>query len=116
MRGLTFCGRAGVLLKHGTRLILLQLICFYRFRRLPGDPSDNEEDAPINAADDDAQPAAAPVDLLPTWKFLLYISPNLFDVCANLIRLTLLYVYVLSTADEVAMTKSSALVFVGKLY
>jgi hypothetical protein len=84
---------AGVFLKHMSRLALIQLLCAYRFQ------------------------SAQKMDLLPAWKLVLYASPNVIDSAANIVRLSIGFVYVITvdSAKSTPLTKGAALLFVADL-
>lgn len=50
-----------------------------------------------------------------SWKFLLYISPNLIDIGGNLIRLTIFYAWVISLPSAAPVTRGDLVVFVGEM-
>lgn len=84
---------AGVFLKHGSRLALLQLICAYRFR------------------------SADKLELLPVWKLVLYTCPNVIDSAANIVRLSIGFVFVIAvdSAKSAPLTKGTFLLLIGDL-
>jgi hypothetical protein len=82
---------AGVFVKHLSRLMLLQMLCSYRFQ------------------------SAEKLQLFPVWKLLLYVSTNIIDSGANIARLTIFYVFQMATASASAspVTKAALIIFVG---
>ena len=84
---------AGVFVKHGSRLALLQLICAYRFQ------------------------TADKLNLLPAWKLVLYTCPNVVDSAANIVRLSIGFVFTIAvdSAKSAPLTKGTFLLLIGEL-
>jgi hypothetical protein len=84
---------AGVFVKHLSRLMLLQILCAYRFQ------------------------SSEKLQLFPVWKLLLYVSTNIIDSGANIARLTIFYVFQMATASASAspVTKAALIIFVGDM-
>ena len=86
----------GVLLKHLSRLLLLQLVCAHRFRA----------------------PGAATKDLLPLWRVILFLSPNIIDLAANIVRMLLLYTTNVVRSDALVdgvLSKGDLVVFAAEM-
>jgi hypothetical protein len=81
----------GVFLKHLSRLMLLQMLCAYRFK------------------------SAEKLNLFPAWKLMLYVSTNIIDCGANITRLTIFYVFQMATASSSSspVTKAALIIFLG---
>lgn len=95
----------GVFVKHFSRLIVLQMACFYRFAPRGDEPFFQ-------------WPSSAPSKsrLVPINRFLLYVSPNTVDIVGNLVRLSTLYVFLMATAESQSpLTRGQLVIFVGEM-
>jgi hypothetical protein len=83
----------GVFVKHLSRLLLLQMLCSYRFQ------------------------SAEKLQLFPVWKLLLYVSTNIIDCGANITRLSIFYVFQMASSSAAAspVTKAALIIFVGDM-
>jgi hypothetical protein len=83
----------GVFVKHLSRLMLLQMLCSYRFQ------------------------SAEKLQLFPVWKLLLYVSTNIIDCGANIARLSIFYVFQMASSSAAAspVTKAALIIFVGDM-